>query len=188
MLFLFLLPLQPRSQSHSSQHLNLQHEIQLVSPAMPAKLQECCTGLTLYFADNGNVPFQVVRCPQPRLLNQQTALQMPIPPLSAGLKHLRYITRCQAGTQQQQHIAQHTEHEPSPAVNFLSTLDYSSVLQVIRESRSCWWSPSSSGLLYSGLTDTFPEGWAGSNNKQQGLKQEMRFSKGKVHLEHRSSL
>lgn len=110
-----------------------------------------------------------------------------MPPLSACLKHLRCITRCQAGTQQQQNPAQHAEHEHSPAVNSPSTLDYSLALELIRESRSCWWNPRSSGLLHSGLTDTFPKGCAWSRNKQQGLKQKRRRAKGKVHLENRSS-
>lgn len=168
MLFLFLLPLQPHSQLHiSSQNLNLQQEIELVSAAIPVKLQGCFTGLPLYFSDTGNVPFQVLRVPHPRLLSHPAAPQVPIPPLSACLKHLKYITRCQAGTQQQQNVAQHAGHEHSPAaVNFPSTLDYSLALQLIRESRSCWWSPYSSGLLCSGLTGTFPKGCAWSRNSR----------------------
>lgn len=80
--------------------------------------------------------------------------------------------------------------ERRPAVNFSTAVDYSLVLQLIREStsRSCWWNPYSSGLLYSGLIDTFPKGCAWSENKQQWMKQEMRISKRKVHLENTSSL
>lgn len=80
--------------------------------------------------------------------------------------------------------------EHRPAVNFPTAADYSLVLQLIRESmsRSCWWNPDSSGLLYSGLIDTFPKGCVWSKNKQQHVKQKMRISKGKVHLENRSSL